>query len=181
MGTILCTLSLTEEAIKDGYQSGGPCNKSARFQRSVTLFFNLKALLTRFVEVYTCLEHNINSFGIFHHENYDILRQRVEELHNQLAPKSKTLSKTKDINCYELENILKAVIELRKDSEKLQWYYRVNKEAVQRIYAKLEKLCRSTGHTDEGHKVKWTDLEADRDVSWLKYTGSLNELMTAII
>ncbi|KAB8242537.1 ankyrin repeat-containing protein [Aspergillus flavus] len=134
-----------------------------------------------FKEVYTCLEHNINSFGIFHHENYDILRQRVEELHNQLAPKSKTLSKTKDINCYELENILKAVIELRKDSEKLQWYYRVNKEAVQRIYAKLEKLCRSTGHTDEGHKVKWTDLEADRDVSWLKYTGSLNELMTAII
>ncbi|GMG03784.1 unnamed protein product [Aspergillus oryzae] len=132
-------------------------------------------------KVYTCLEHNINSFGIFHHENYDILRQRVEELHNQLAPKSKTLSKTKDINCYELENILKAVIELRKDSEKLQWYYRVNKEAVQRIYAKLEKLCRSTGHTDEGHKVKWTDLEADRDVSWLKYTGSLNELMTAII
>ncbi|KAB8215504.1 humps family-domain-containing protein [Aspergillus novoparasiticus] len=132
-------------------------------------------------KVYTFLEHNINSFVLFHHENYDILRQRVEELRNQLAPKTRTLSETKGINCYELENTLKAVLELRKDSEKLQWYYRVNKEAVQRIYAKLEKLSRSTGKADEGHKVRWTGLEADRDVSWLKYTGDLNELMTTII
>ncbi|RAQ52493.1 ankyrin repeat-containing protein [Aspergillus flavus] len=132
-------------------------------------------------DVYSCLEYSIHSFSHFHHENYDLLKQRGEELLKALTPGAESLTGAGDPKCCEIENTLKAVLELRKDSEKLQWYYRVNKEAVRRVYAKLEKLCSSTGQIDGGHKAEWVKLEADRDESWLEYTGSLNELMGSII
>ncbi|KAE8307733.1 humps family-domain-containing protein [Aspergillus transmontanensis] len=132
-------------------------------------------------DVYNCLEYSIYSFSHFHHENYDLLKQRGEELLKALAPGAESLTGAGDPKCCEIENTLKAVLELRKDSEKLHWYYRVNKEAVRRVYAKLEKLCSLTGQIDGGHKAEWVKLEADRDESWLKYTRSLNELMGSIL
>ncbi|PIG80819.1 hypothetical protein AARAC_003463, partial [Aspergillus arachidicola] len=132
-------------------------------------------------DVYNCLEYSIHSFSHFHHENYDLLKQRGEELLKALAPRAESLTGAGDPKCCEIENTLKAVLELRKDSEKLHWYYRVNKEAVCRVYAKLEKLCSLTGQIDGGHKAEWVKLEADRDESWLKYTRSLNELMGSIL
>ncbi|KJK61434.1 Glycerophosphodiester phosphodiesterase domain protein [Aspergillus parasiticus SU-1] len=132
-------------------------------------------------DVYNCLEYSIHSFNHFHHENYDLLKQRGEELLKALAPGAESLTGAGDPKCCEIENTLKAVLELRKDSEKLHWYYRDNKEAVRRVYAKLEKLCSLTGQIDGGHKAEWVKLEADRDESWLKYTRSLNELMGSIL
>ncbi|KAE8138298.1 humps family-domain-containing protein [Aspergillus pseudotamarii] len=120
-----------------------------------------------FADVYSRLECSIHCFSDFHHENYVLLRQRREEISKRLDPEANTLTGARCSSLCELENVFKAVLELRKDSEKLQWYYRVNKEAVRRI--------------DGGPKAKWVKLEADRDVSWLKYTGSLNELMGSII
>ncbi|KAE8335852.1 hypothetical protein BDV24DRAFT_155688 [Aspergillus arachidicola] len=121
-------------------------------------------------DVYNCLEYSIHSFSHFHHENYDLLKQRGEELLKALAPRAESLTGAGDPKCCEIENTLKAVLELRKDSEKLHW-----------VYAKLEKLCSLTGQIDGGHKAEWVKLEADRDESWLKYTRSLNELMGSIL
>ncbi|KAE8413183.1 hypothetical protein BDV36DRAFT_300218 [Aspergillus pseudocaelatus] len=135
-------------------------------------------------DVYSLLECSIHCFSDVHHENYVLLRQRGEEISKGLTPEANTLTGARCSNSCELENVLKAVLELRKDSEKLQWYYRVNKEAVQRVFAKFAKFSTSTGEIDGidgGPKAKWVKLEADRDESWLKYTGSLNELMGSII
>ncbi|KAB8258073.1 humps family-domain-containing protein [Aspergillus pseudonomiae] len=134
-----------------------------------------------FTDIYSCLKCSIHSFSQFHHENYGLLTQRSDELLQRSAPTADALISIGDSNCYKLENILKAVLELRKDSEKLQWFYRVNKEAVRRVYAKLEKLRSSTGQTHGAHKVEWIKLEADQDASWLKHTENLNKLMDSFI
>ncbi|KNG83260.1 putative ankyrin repeat-containing protein, partial [Aspergillus nomiae NRRL 13137] len=181
VGATLCALSLTEKAIKDGYQNSLLYRNATGFHRSVTIICTLGTLLTFVEDIYSCLKCSIHSFSQFHRENYDLLTQRGDELLQRSVPTADALISIGDSSCYELENILKAVLELRKDSEKLQWFYRVNKEAVRRVYAKLEELRSSTGQTHGAHKVEWIKLEADQDASWLKHTEILNKLMESFI
>ncbi|KAB8079011.1 hypothetical protein BDV29DRAFT_165251 [Aspergillus leporis] len=58
--------------------------------------------------MYTFLGRSIQSFSGFHHEIYDVLRQKEEKLHNETTPEAGSLSK--GMNCYEVESILKAVL-----------------------------------------------------------------------
>jgi glycerophosphodiester phosphodiesterase len=67
---------------------------------------------------------------------------------------------------------------LRKDIEKLQSFYRVNEQAVDRIYGKIEKFCGSLGKLHQKHKSNWTNRKILLQGSLLKLNGSLKEPLT---
>ncbi|KAE8149463.1 ankyrin repeat-containing protein [Aspergillus avenaceus] len=132
-----------------------------------------------FAELYTTLNNDIDSFCRAFIEKYNILKYWREELANRLNPKQNAASRS--VSCYGLECNLKAALELRKDSEKLQWYYRVNKEAIEKIHSKLERTHCSTEQFHRDHNTKWIELVTHYDTLWLKHIEDLNELMVSIV
>ncbi|KAA8646328.1 uncharacterized protein ATNIH1004_007755 [Aspergillus tanneri] len=135
-----------------------------------------------FTELYEGLECSIDSFNCFHHENYQFLTKREADIRKKYGLVLEVNTpETENANCRELENLLKAMTELGKDLEKLQWYYRVNGEAIQRIYAKLEKFHNLIGPPHQNHKSKWIKLKSDCDTLYLKHTESLNALIAGIV
>lgn len=135
-----------------------------------------------FSGVYTLLDGSIDSFSGFQYEKYQLLYERGAELCRMygVAPEAHILPKTYDANCYEVGNFLRAIVELRKDSEKLQWYSRVNDEAIHRIYAKLERHGNLVEHFHQGHKSKWIKSKSDRDTLCSKFNERLNALIADI-
>ncbi|KAB8073559.1 GDPD-domain-containing protein [Aspergillus leporis] len=135
-----------------------------------------------FTGVYTSLGCSIDSFASFHYENFQLLYERGAELCRTygVASEAHTLPKKNDANCYELGNFLKAIVELRKDLQKLQWYYRVNEEAIHRIYAKLERYGNLVGQFHQDHHSNWVKLKSDRDMLCSKFNERLNGLIAGI-
>lgn len=69
---------------------------------------------------------------------------------------------------------------LRKGIEKLQSFYRVNEQAVDRIYGKIEKFCGCVPNLHQKHKSNWTNRKILLQGCLLKLKGNLKESLTRI-
>ena len=85
-----------------------------------------------------------------------------------------------DVHHYELNDLLEAFIELRKDSRKLQWYDRVNQEAIHRIFAKVEKFSNITCQSHEDAKSRWIKLHLRWGTQCMKDAERLNKFVASI-
>lgn len=85
-----------------------------------------------------------------------------------------------EVDPYELKDLLEAFIELRKDLRKLQWYDRVNQDAIHRIYAKLEKFSKTIGQSHHDYKSSWIKSQLAWGTQCLKDVERLNKLVADI-
>ncbi|KAJ5577125.1 hypothetical protein N7535_004051 [Penicillium sp. DV-2018c] len=113
--------------------------------------------LTKNLDVYTLLTESIDSFNNFHNKNCNLLTERQTHLCTKYAsvPGDYIILGRKDGKNHEKEYLLQAVAEIRHDFEKLQDYFRVNEEAVDRIYAKIERSTGFIAQDYQGHKASW--------------------------
>ena len=85
-----------------------------------------------------------------------------------------------EIDQYELEDLLRALQELQKDLGKLQWYGRVNQHAIDRIYGKLERFCKSLGQSYHDQKSRLVEAQTACEIQCLKDIERLNSLVANI-
>lgn len=111
--------------------------------------------------MYALLDDSIQSFGKFHHEvcNFLMARQaRLEIKYEKLLQVLVCLRDEED-NFHQAKRFLEVVTNLYDDFEKLQDYSRLNKEAIQRLFAKVERLIvracfiRSKNLSGQNHKL----------------------------
>ncbi|CAG8018542.1 unnamed protein product [Penicillium salamii] len=135
-----------------------------------------------FSDVYTLLSKSIDSFTSFQHENCNFLIERQTNLCTKYAllPGNHIFLGKENESCHELESLLQAVAEIRYDLEKLQDYFRVNEEAIHRIYAKIEKSTGFVGQFHQTHKAGLVKSKIGHHTC-LNFMRRLDGLTTSIL
>lgn len=136
-----------------------------------------------YLEIYGSLAGSVESFNKCYEGRYQFLCARRAEILKAygLESEGNVLSKIGDANCAELGNLLNAMVELRGDSDKLQWYYRVNAEAIDLIYAKIERHCvHPMVKTHRSRKSRWMDMTADWEARSTQFGERLSMLTAGI-
>ncbi|KAI9040138.1 Glycerophosphodiester phosphodiesterase [Aspergillus affinis] len=135
-----------------------------------------------FSDVYTLLTESIDSFNNFHNKNCNLLRERQRHLCMKYASVhgESIFLRKKDENCHEEEYLLQAVAEIRDDFEKLQDYFRVNEEAIHRIYVKIEKSTGFVEQFHQRHKASWVKSKIGHHTC-LNFMRTLDDLTTSVI
>ena len=134
------------------------------------------------LELYAHFKGDIDVFNTFHSGKYEILHLKEIELCKRygLVPHISVIPGLEEVDYYELKVLLEAFIELRRDLTKLQWYERVNQDAIQRIYAKIEEFSKSVGRSHHDHKPRWLESQLACEIQCLKDVERLNELVADI-
>lgn len=142
-----------------------------------------KQYLTKKVEVYALLDGSIQSFGKFHHENYNFLiaRQAKLEMKYEKLLQSILLSRDREDDFHGAKSFLEGVTNLHDDFEKLQDYSRLNKEAIERLFAKIEKVGDRKGLLHQEQKSKWTTLQIGLRTQCANFISRSEPLRTGVI
>ncbi|KAJ6018483.1 hypothetical protein N7522_001947 [Penicillium canescens] len=135
-----------------------------------------------FSDVYTLLTESIDSFNNFHNKNCNLLTERQTHLCTKYAsvPREYIFLGKKDGKGREKEYLLQAVAEIRHDFEKLQDYFRVNEEAIHRIYAKIEKSTGFVEQFHQRHKASWVKSKIGHHTC-LNFMRRLDDLTTSVL
>ncbi|KAJ5799446.1 uncharacterized protein N7518_001514 [Penicillium psychrosexuale] len=136
-----------------------------------------------FSEVYALLDDSIQSIGKFHHENCNFLMARQARLEIKYEKLLQTLFCLRDEedNFHEVKRFLEVVTNLHDDFEKLQNYSRLNQEAIQRLFAKIEKLSGCKGLFHHEQKSKWTKLQIGLRTQCANFISRSEGLMTSVV
>ena len=96
-------------------------------------------------------------------------------------------SKIENANCTERRNLLRAMVELRGDLAKLQWYRRVNAEAIELVYSKIierhRHYCvhpRGDKPRRQSRKSRWMEVTAGWDARATGYDDRLRACIAEI-
>ncbi|KAJ6035563.1 hypothetical protein N7460_009738 [Penicillium canescens] len=135
-----------------------------------------------FSDVYTLLTESIDSFNNFHNKNCNLLTERQTHLCTKYAsvPREYIFLGKKDGKGREKLYLLQAVAEIRHDFEKLQDYFRVNEEAIHRIYAKIEKSTGFVEQFHQRHKASWVKSKIGHHTC-LNFMRRLDDLTTSVL
>jgi glycerophosphodiester phosphodiesterase len=117
--------------------------------------------------------HN-SKLDIFHRKQVEICRRYGLSIHPYIV------LGLGEADHHELIDLRDVSTELRRDLKKLQWYYRVNQEAIDRVYGKLRKCSKSTDRLHESHQAKWLSLQLAPETQSLKDAERLDELVAYI-
>lgn len=106
------------------------------------------------LELYSCLSFNVDAFSTFHNDKLKFLHRKEGEVCKRygIALHLCVVPRLQEVDHHELKGLLEAFIELQKDLTKRQWYDRVNRVAIHRIYGKLEKCSKSISPSHHGHR-----------------------------
>ncbi|KAJ6190497.1 hypothetical protein N7519_000518 [Penicillium mononematosum] len=135
------------------------------------------------VEVYTLLDDSIQSLGKFHHEscNFLMTRQAKLEMKFEKLLQAILFSGHKEDDFYEVKIFLEVVKKLHDDFEKLQDYSRLNQEAIQRLFTKIEKLGGSESLLYRKQNSKWAKSQIDLRTQCANFIGQFEGLRTSVI
>ncbi|PLN82049.1 GDPD-domain-containing protein [Aspergillus taichungensis] len=129
-------------------------------------------------EIYDLLDGSIGLFVKCYEDRFQFLCARRAEVLRAygLGEEEPVSLRTGDANCAELGNLLKAMVELRGELAKLQWYYRVNADAIELVYSNIERYCCGypTGELHQSRKSRWVDVAAGCDARATGYGDSLS-------
>jgi glycerophosphodiester phosphodiesterase len=134
------------------------------------------------LELHSCLSCNIDALIAFQSSKHDILHRKQAEICKRygLSPNPYVVPGLEEADHHELTDLLEAFTELRKDLKKLQWYNRVNQEAIDRVYGKLRKYSSFIDRPYENHQAKWLDSQLASESQCLKDAERLDELVADI-
>ncbi|PKY05440.1 GDPD-domain-containing protein [Aspergillus campestris IBT 28561] len=136
-----------------------------------------------FDEVYASLAGSVESFDECCEGRYQYLCARRMEILKAYGygEEEHGMLRIGNANCAELGNLLSAMVELRGDLDKLQWYYRVNAEAIELVYAKIERHCvPPMVETHQSRKSNWMDINAHWAARATRYEDIFNMLTVPI-
>jgi glycerophosphodiester phosphodiesterase len=127
------------------------------------------------------LEHGIDTMSNFHREKYRFLLKSEEEIRKKfgLPLERSEPSNGEHLDCCQLEELLSAIVGVNKDFQKLQWYFRVNTEAINRIFSKIDRCGGLSGQLHR-HKMKWLERKADCDARCARDAEILTSLTTEV-
>ncbi|RHZ48190.1 uncharacterized protein CDV56_100746 [Aspergillus thermomutatus] len=134
-----------------------------------------------FTETLLSLERGINTISDFHDDKYQFLLKREDGIRRKFGlplERGEWLVGER-LGCCQLEELLRAIIELREDFQKLQWYFRVNTEAINRVYSKLDRCSGLSGPLHQ-QRSKWLERKADRDAVCARDAEILRNLTAEI-
>ncbi|PLB48482.1 ankyrin repeat-containing protein [Aspergillus steynii IBT 23096] len=126
-----------------------------------------------FNELYTALEHSIYSIADFYKEHHAMLRVNEAEL----IQRSNLLL---TVNAWDVECLSQNFHDLREDFNKLQWFFRVNYEALERMSTKIERSPISDDQHHQSCKSKLAKLTEDHEGLVSSFIESLDSFMKAV-
>ncbi|KAL4744296.1 Glycerophosphoryl diester phosphodiesterase family-domain-containing protein [Aspergillus terricola var. indicus] len=134
-----------------------------------------------FTETLLFLERGIDAMSNFHRDKYRFLLKSEEEIRKKfgLPLERSEPSIGEHLDCCQLEELLSAIMEVNKDFQKLQWYFRVNAEAIDRIYSKIDRSGGLSSQLHQ-HKLKWLEKKADCDARCARDAEILTSLTTEV-
>lgn len=115
-----------------------------------------------------------DKYEFLHRKETEFCKRYGIELHLSAIPA------LEEVDDHELKDLLEAFTELRQDLAKLQWYDRVNQDAIHRIYTKLEKFSKTIEPSHHDHKSKWINLQLDWETQCMKHVARLNKTVADI-
>ncbi|GIJ97977.1 hypothetical protein Aspvir_000085 [Aspergillus viridinutans] len=134
-----------------------------------------------FTETLVSLERGIDTMSDFHDDKYQSLLNREDGIRKKfgLTLERGELLMGEPLGCCQLEELLSATVELGEDFQKLQWYFRVNTEAINRVYSKLDRCGGLSGQLHQ-HRSRWLERKADRDARRARDAAILRNLRAEI-
>jgi glycerophosphodiester phosphodiesterase len=144
--------NLLKQLVKKAVKSASPPNFTGLLEQQLLL----NEFSKLYSETYACLNSNIETLKSFRKDKYDFWRRSETELCNSygISISISIIPALNEVDEYELKQLLEAFGEIRKGLMRLQWYDRVNQDAVHRIYAKIDRCCKSVGRSHAGHESR---------------------------
>jgi glycerophosphodiester phosphodiesterase len=149
--------------------------------RIVPVYLLCHSFLEISLETLLLLDRGIDAMSNFHRDKYQFLLKKEEEIRKNFGLSLERSEPTigEHLDCCQLEELLSAVVEVNKDFQKLQWYFRVNTEAINRIYSKIDR-CGGSSCQLHQHKLKWLEKKVDCDVRCARDAEILTSLTTEV-
>ncbi|KAJ5951076.1 uncharacterized protein N7479_009489 [Penicillium vulpinum] len=115
-------------------------------------------------EVYALLDDSIQSASNFHHDNCNFLMARQAKLETKYEKLLQAIlfSREEDDDFHEVKTFLNLITDLHDDFEKLQHYSHLNKEAIESLFAKIERLGGYSRLMHQEQKSKWIKSQIER-------------------
>ncbi|WEW59841.1 hypothetical protein PRK78_005322 [Emydomyces testavorans] len=129
-------------------------------------------------ESYESLSGNVDTFTAFRQAKYSVVVQKERELCSRygLNYPLVTIPNLGSLDEIESKDLVKSVIDLQTDLAKLQWFDRVNGEAISRLYDKLGKVGDSNDQ-----RTSWAEVKSTYDEQCGSNIERLKELESDII
>jgi glycerophosphodiester phosphodiesterase len=135
------------------------------------------------VEVYALLDGSIQALCKFHRESCNFLTTRQAKLEIKFGRLLQAIifSGHKEDDFHEVKIFLEVVKKLHDDFEKLQDYSRLNQEAIQRLFTKIEKLSGSKSLLYQEQKAKWARSQIDLRTQCANFISQSEDLRSSVI
>ncbi|KAJ5738107.1 hypothetical protein N7493_001262 [Penicillium malachiteum] len=133
-----------------------------------------------FSDLYASISAAIDGLTALHQQQcecIDVVQAKLFQ-RQRLKPGGSSLPETYHSCSHEMEKSCSLEYS-RKDIEKLQSFYRVNEQSVERMYGKIEKFCGSSGELHQKYKFEWTKRKILLQAGLLKLNGTLKEPLTS--
>ncbi|KZN83920.1 Glycerophosphodiester phosphodiesterase [Penicillium chrysogenum] len=136
-----------------------------------------------FSEVYALLDGSIQALCKFHRESCNFLTTRQAKLEIKFGRLLQAIifSGHKEDDFHEVKIFLEVVKKLHDDFEKLQDYSRLNQEAIQRLFTKIEKLSGSKSLLYQEQKAKWARSQIDLRTQCANFISQFEDLRSSVI
>lgn len=113
------------------------------------------------IEAYAYIDRNINSFKAFRLSKQSSLLETYEHERTRFGLPSNPVHDGLfgNVDHAELQMLFLACTDLRRRLSKLQWFDKVNKEASERLFRKLDQLVTTESIAHEQCRSRWLALQ----------------------